>query len=112
MNNKITSLDQLKEWNDQYLVGCTFIKEKDESKFPILLDWFLDWFFAEALNDINVAKEAFVEYINISFICSNDSFDECFSKCLRNLNYWYYRASYVNKRRKRKQFEKFKAKCL
>ncbi len=107
---KITSLQQLKDWNNQYAVGSTFRKEHDEAKFPILLEWFLDWFFEEALLDIKVAGEAFNEYVNFAYICTELSPEASLGRCLHNLNYWYNRASYYNSRAK--QFKKFKAECL
>lgn len=107
---KITSLQQLKDWNNQYAVGSTFRKEHDEAKFPILLEWFLDWFFEEALLDIEIAREAFREYRNFTYICTDLSQEATLGRCLSNLNYWYDRASYYNSRSK--QFKKFKAECL
>lgn len=107
---KITSLQQLKDWNNQYAIGSVFRKEHDEAKFPILLEWFLDWFFEEALLDIEVAKEAFNEYVHFTYICTELSTSGSLGRCLLNLNYWYNRASYYNSRAK--QFKKFKAECL
>lgn len=73
-------------------------------------EWFLDWFFQEALNDIDIAKKAFDEYVNLTFICSDLNMSCALGVCLSNLNYWYNRASYYNTRKK--QFKKFKAECL
>lgn len=107
---KITSLQQLKEWNNQYGCGSTYICEPDVSKHPILLEWFMDWFFEEALLDIKVAKEAFEEFIIFTMICESMTKDAALGRCLHNLNYWYDRASYYNSRSK--QFKRFKEKCL
>lgn len=107
---KITSLQQLIDWNNQYFAGSGFMKELDESKHPILLEWFLDWFFQEALSDISTAKRAFDEFVNFTVICTELSVDTATGRCLYNLNYWYNRASYYNSRTK--QFKKFKAECL
>lgn len=107
---KITSLEQLKEWNDKYALGMTFQKETNEDKWPILLEWFLDWFFEEALLDIEIAREAFREYRNFTYICTDLSQEAALGRCLSNLNFWYDRASYYNSRSK--QFKKFKAECL
>lgn len=107
---KITSLQQLKEWNNQYAIGSTFRKETNEDKWPILLEWFMDWFFEEALLDIEIAREAFYEYINFTYICTDLSKEAALGRCLHNLNFWYNRASYYNSRSR--QFKKFKAECL
>lgn len=111
MNNKrIRSLQELKDWNLQYAVGSTYRKEHNESKYPILLEWFLDWFFEEALLDIHTAGDAFKEYVIFAFICTDLDFDCALGRCLSNLNYWYNRASYYNSREK--QYRKFKSKYI
>lgn len=107
---KITSLEQLKDWNNQYILGMTLRREPDESNWPILLEWFLDWFFEEALLNIETAREAFNEYVDFTYICTDLSQEAALGRCLSNLNFWYNRASYYNSRSK--QFKKFKAECL
>lgn len=107
---KITSLQQLRDWNEQYAIGLTFQRELDETKWPILLEWFLDWFFEEALLDTKTAGEAFNEYINFTYICTDLSKEASLGRCLKNLNFWYNRASYYNSREK--LYKKFKAECL
>ena len=107
---KITSLSELKNWNSQYKYGSTYTHEPDTSKHPILLEWFMDWFFEEALLDIKIAKEAFEEFVIFTMICECMAKDTALGRCLYNLNYWYNRASYYNSRSK--QFRKFKEKCL
>lgn len=107
---KITSLKQLKEWNSKYKYGSAYVYEPDVSKHPILLEWFMDWFFEEALLDMKVAKEAFEEFVIFTIICESMTKEAALDRCLHNLNYWYIRAAYYNSRFK--QFRKFKDKCL
>lgn len=103
---KITSLKQLKEWNSKYKYGSAYVYESDVSKHPILLEWFMDWFFEEALLDMKVAKEAFEEFVIFTMICELMTKEAALDRCLHNLNYWYIRTAYYNSRFK--QFRKFK----
>ena len=48
MENRITDLSQLENFVSNYRTGCMLVKETDTKKHPILLEWFLDWFFDEA----------------------------------------------------------------
>lgn len=101
---KITSIQGLKQWNDTYQYNDGQIESK-----PIVLEWFLDWFFDEALDSITQAKEAFDEMIRFTIICERVNKYEALGTVLSNLNYWYSRASKFNKS---SRFKKFKAECL
>lgn len=103
---KITSLKQLKEWNSKYKYGSAYVYEPDVSKHPILLEWFMDWFFEKALLNMKVAKESFEEFVIFTMICELMTKEAALDRCLHNLNYWYTRTAYYNSRFK--QFRKFK----
>lgn len=107
---RIQSIQQLKDWNNRYVTGHILTKEYDESKWPILLEWFLDWFFEEALMNLDKAKDAFNEYLKFTYICTKLELDKALERCIHNLDYWYDRASYYRSRSD--QFNNFKSSYL
>lgn len=109
---RITSLEQLKEWNERYRrEDNTLSRETDETKYPIVLEWFLDWFFFWALLDKELAIDAFNSYVSFSYICNPEKDKgHVIEQCINNLNYWYIRAGYYNGRKK--SFEDFKSECF
>lgn len=109
MENRITDLSQLENFVSNYRTGCMLVKETDTKKHPILLEWFLDWFFDEALNDLELARKSFNLFVDFTYICTELDQDTSIGRCLGNLNYWYHRASKENKCRK---YKKFKKNCL
>lgn len=81
---KITSLEQLKKWNRD------FTDEK-----PILLEWFLDWFFDDCLKNYNYkfCSEAYDEFLVFTQICEGIGRKHAIERVNSNLIYWYRRAS-------------------
>lgn len=84
---KITSLDQLIKWNSQYFISTGLKKEPNKDKHPVLLEWFLDWYFKEAVFDVNISKRAFNEFVNFTYICTDLDMNLSIGKCLYSLTY-------------------------
>lgn len=102
MENKyIKSLEKLKEFNKTY----EGISGLPDYRQPILLEWFLDWFFDEALKDKKLAVEAVKELITFTKICEGMDDIRAYHRSIANLNYWYTRAS---KERTYRSFTKVK----
>lgn len=81
---KITSLEQLKEWNNINKSKTDFIK-------PIVCEWFYDWFFEVLLDekeDYKQAKDARDTMIEFTQICENKTLEE--ATLLTNANLRYY----------------------
>jgi len=76
---RITSLEQLKQWNSH----------PTEEK-PIVLEWFLDWFFEELL-DMGKTEEA-IEARNVmiefSMLCEGMSREEATSRVDSNFDHY------------------------
>lgn len=78
-DKNITTLDQLKDWNKNPTV------EK-----PIVLEWFLDWFFEELLDKgkENEAIEARNVMIEFTEKCENMTKTEAIERVDRNFDYY------------------------
>lgn len=101
-NLRIKTIKELESWNNENLFKS--IKIRDNEK-PIVLEWFLDWFFDEALiKDLKLAKRGFDALVEFTVICESLDRDLAVGRVLSNLNYWFNRASKTCY----KQFSKFK----
>ncbi len=76
---KIKSLQELKNWNN-----------KPTEEKPVLMEWFLDWFFEELLekDDFEKAKEAREEFIKFTEICEDMNKTEAINRVDGNLQYY------------------------
>lgn len=76
---KITSLDELKAWN----------KNPTEEK-PIMLEWFLDWFFEELISkdDTVAAAEAYNAYVEFAILCEDLTSEEAIERVENNLTHY------------------------
>ena len=76
---RIQNLDDLKKW----------ISNPTEEK-PIVLEWFMDWFFEELIfkNKITEAVEAYNVMIEFTQICEKMNYEDAVQRNLTNLNYW------------------------
>ena len=81
---QITSLDQLKAWN-----------KNPTKKAPVVLEWFMDWFFEELLDKekTSEAVEARIVMIEFTRICEKMSWREAADRVDGNFDYWADRAS-------------------
>ena len=76
--NRITSLDELKDWN------------VNPSGKPIVLEWFMDWFFEELLckGDTETALEARDVLIEFTVICEGLTKNEATERVDGNFDYY------------------------
>lgn len=76
---RINSLDALKKWNDN----------PTEEK-PIVLDWFLNWFFEDLLmkDKYTEALEATEVLVKFTEICESLNTEEAVNICLSNFKYY------------------------
>lgn len=76
---RITSLDELKAWN----VNPTIEK-------PVVLEWFMDWFFEELLGkgDTEIALEARNVLIEFVMICEGLTDSEATERVDKNFDYY------------------------
>jgi hypothetical protein len=93
---RIRSLEQLRNWieaNDwperKLLVGAKYPNP------PILMEWWLDWFFEaprkEAIESIDLV-------VRFTMICEGMPLDKARNRTISNLAYWQDRASYPKRR--------------
>jgi len=82
---KIESLKELKQWNTE---------NKNKSNFtpPIVLDWFMDYFFDEAI-PLGIAQEAYEIIIDFCSICEKMSQQDAKRRVMGNILFWNDRAS-------------------
>jgi hypothetical protein len=84
MNNpKIKSLQELKEWNEANSKGIV-------GPLPVVLEWFMDWFFDDLLihDKLAEAKEAYQIIIDFGVICNVVTEQQAKSDVDSNLRYW------------------------
>lgn len=76
---KITSLYQLKKWN-----------KNPTKKLPIILDWFMPYFFEKLLTKekFELAKDAFDTMVRTTEICEKFTTEEAHRRTFFNLCYY------------------------
>lgn len=92
MPQRIRSLQELKEWN-----------ENPTEEIPILYEWFLVWFFDEVLmkNKKKLAMEAHEEHIKFGMICNKFTREQSIERVNSNLGYYAgYSAKWAEKLKK------------
>lgn len=79
VHQKIKSLEELKHWN----LNPTKV-------LPIVLEWFLDYFFEDLLmNGLQeTAKDAYDEMVKFTMICENFNEFQAIHRTINNLEYW------------------------
>lgn len=61
-------MKELINWNDIYYTGLNFVHETDESKYPNINELFLDWFFIDALKNIDIAKGHLMNMLRFKYV--------------------------------------------
>ena len=84
LETRITSLQQLKDWNSN-----------PTPEPPIVAEWFYDWIFDECLkeNDFEKFKDAYDTMLKFAVQCEDMSHSNAIVLLNDNLRFWYSRTS-------------------
>lgn len=83
-NMKITSLEELKNWN-----------HNPTEEIPVVMEWYMDWIFDEVLEkvDFYLFVDAFDTFVEFTAKAEKITLNKAKKKVIENLCYWGDRAN-------------------